>query len=66
MSNPQNDAAFKALRAAALEIEPGIGTDLLLDLYVLQRNNQFVRDRQHVVSAMSQRIVRAVDEEAAK
>lgn len=62
MSNPQDDAAFKALRSAALDLDPPIPPDLLLDLYTIQRNNQYNDDRQLVISEMSKRIVRAVDE----
>ena len=62
MSNPQDDAAFKALRAAALDLDPPVPPDLLLDLYTIQRNNQYTVDRQIVISEMSKRIIRSIDE----
>lgn len=62
MTKPQDDAAYKALKTVAAEMEPPLSAGLLLDLYTIQRDNQYTDDdRNAVIEQMSKRIVAEVD-----
>lgn len=62
MSDPQNDHAFKALQETADALEISVSSGLLLDLYVIQREHQFDRDRSNAIRRMQQRILSEVDD----
>ncbi len=62
MTKPQDDPAFKALKAVAAEMEPPVNQALLLDLYMIQRDSQYNDDdRSAVIDQMSKRIVAEID-----
>jgi hypothetical protein len=64
MDRIQNDAPFLALEAIAADAEPPISQALMLDLYTIQREHQFDKDRRVAIQRMQERILAEIDQDA--
>lgn len=61
MSKPQDDPAFRALKETVEQMELQIHLGLLSEIYAIQREHQFEKDRVLAIKEMEAKILTAVD-----
>lgn len=63
MKTPENDHAFRALQETAVSLGITVPDHLLIELYSIQTEHQFDKDRSHAIKKMQQRVLAAIDEQ---
>ncbi|MBX3713753.1 MAG: hypothetical protein KF800_17470 [Lysobacter sp.] len=61
MSRLQDDPAFRALKETAEKLDLQIPPTLLAEIYAIQREHQFEKDRSSAIKQMEAKILSAVD-----